>query len=92
MTTAALNQIEFRILAGAKFDAVTRGTSATIKARDVRAIAFGFVIASAILTAPVILGRVYGTKCSNQYEVNSPAWTQCVLKAKSSREVDIANR
>lgn len=60
--------------------------------RDVLSVAFGFVIASAIIMAPVMLVRVYGQKCSNQYEVNSSAWTKCVMKATFRKEVDIATR
>jgi hypothetical protein len=60
--------------------------------RDVMSVAFGFVIASAIVIAPAMLVRTYGQKCSNQYAVNSSAWTTCVMKATFRKEIDIASR
>jgi hypothetical protein len=60
--------------------------------RDGLSVIFGFIVAGAIITAPHLLARSYGQKCSSQYELNSPAWTKCVMKASFSREVDIARR
>jgi hypothetical protein len=92
MTTTTFSHLGFHNPRGARFATTSHRIADTIKARNVLATVFGLALATAILTAPAILGHVYGTKCSNQYEPNSSAWAQCVLKASFSREVDIARR